>query len=90
MLQLLLQTDACWGSSFLLFDVFLHDRSFKCFSIYIIHVTIWFRFRGFGLDEDNTKDTVQRMADKAKDAASKTTNTVNSVAEGNNFLLSPF
>ena len=44
-------------------------------------------FRGFGLDEDNTKDTVQRMADKAKDAASKSTDAMNSAAEGKYSLV---
>ncbi|XP_073265499.1 uncharacterized protein [Populus alba] len=42
---------------------------------------------GIGLDQENARDGAQNLMDRAGDAASKTTDTMNSVASGN-FLLS--
>ena len=39
-------------------------------------------FRGFGFDQEDAKETAHRIMDKAGDAVSKTTETMNAAASG--------
>lgn len=48
-----------------------------------------FNFRGLGFDQEDAKEAAHRVMDRAGDAATETTKSINSAASGDGLFLFP-